>query len=167
MNSKRATIIFLSVLLLIALGLTFVITRSFLEPFAFAIILAVVFYPMHERMLQRIHRLPGSSSLLSTLLLVLLFGVPSFIIAVLAANEALVAAHYLGRRSIEEGGFPSLIVTLANRPLRYIGHWVDLSKYDLNAMISANAQKVSVWLVGFGANVLSGIARFITDALIT
>ena len=33
MNSKRATIIFLSVLLLIALGLTFVITRSFLEPF--------------------------------------------------------------------------------------------------------------------------------------
>src|ERR1035441_28869 len=107
MNSKRATIIFLSVLLLIALGLTFVITRSFLEPFAFAIILAVVFYPMHERILQRNKHRPGSSALLSTLLLVLLFGVPSFIIAVLAANEALVAAHYLSRRSFEEGGFAS------------------------------------------------------------
>ena len=34
-------------------------------------------------------------------------------------------------------------------------------------MISANAQKVSVWLVGFGANVLSGIARFVIDSLIT
>jgi len=167
MNSKRTTIIFLSVLLLIALGLTFVITRSFLEPFAFAIILAVVFYPMHERILQRNHRRPGSSALLSTLLLVLLFGVPSFIIAVLAANEALVAAHYLGRRSVEEGGFASLVMSLAKGPLSYVGRWVDLSKYDLNAMISANTQKVSVWLVGFGANVLSGIARFIIDALIT
>jgi len=167
MNSKRTTIIFLSVLLLIALGLTFVITRSFLEPFAFAIILAVVFYPMHERILQRNHRRPGSSALLSTLLLVLLFGVPSFIIAVLAANEALVAAHYLGRRSVEEGGFASLVMSLAKGPLSYVGRWVDLSKYDLNAMISANTQKVSVWLVGFGANVLSGIAHFIIDALIT
>ena len=95
MNSKRATIIFLSALLLIVLGLTFVITQSFLKPFAFAIILAVVFYPLHERILRRNKGRPGSSALLTTLLLLLLFGVPSFIIAVLAANEALVAAHYL------------------------------------------------------------------------
>src|SRR5271167_4122135 len=167
MNSKRTTIIFLSVLLLIVLGLAFVITQSFLKPFASAIILAVVFYPLHERILRWNKRRTGRSALLSTLLLILFFAVPSFIIAVLAANEALAAAHYLGRRSVEEGGFPSLVMTVAEGPLRYIGHWVDLSKYDLKAMINANAQKVSVWLVGFGANVLSGVARFITDALIT
>ena len=109
----------------------------------------------------------GSSALLSTLLLILVFAVPSFIIAVLAANEALEAAHYLSRRSVEEGGFPSLVMTVADRPIRYVGHWVDLSKYDLRAMVSSNAQKVSVWLVGFGANVLSGVARFVVDALIT
>jgi predicted PurR-regulated permease PerM len=167
MHSKRTTIIFLSVLLLIALGLTFVITRSFLEPFAFAIILAVVCYPLHERLLRWNKRRVGSSALLSTLLLILVFAVPSFIIAVLAANEALGAAHYLGRRSVEEGGFPSLVMALADRPIRYVGRWVDLSKYDFRAMISSNAQKVSVWLVGFGATVLSGVARFIVDSLIT
>jgi len=167
MNSKRTTIIFLSVLLLFALGLTFIITRSFLKPFAFAIILAVVFYPLHERILRWNKQRAGRSALLSTLLLILLFGVPAFIVTVLAANEALEAAHYLGRRSAEEGGFPSLVMTLADRPIRYAGHWIDLSRYDLRAMVSTNAQKVSVWLVGFGANVLSGIARFIVDALIT
>ncbi len=167
MNSKRTTIIFLSLLLLFALGLAFVITQSFLKPFAFAIILAVVFYPLHERILRWNKQRVGTSALLSTLLLILLFGVPSFIIAVLAANEALAAAHYLGRRSVEEGGFPSLVMTLADPPLRYVGRWVDLSKYDLRAMISANAQKVSVWLVGFGANVLGGVARFFIDSLIT
>src|SRR5271157_2585113 len=167
MNNKRTTLIFLSVLLLSALALTFVIIESFLRPIAFAIILAVVFYPLHERLLRWNKRRVGSSALLSTLLLILLFAVPSFIIAVLAANEAFAAAHYLSRRSVEEGGFPSLVMTVADRPLRYLGHWIDLSKYDLKAMVSANAQKVSVWLVGFGANVLSGIARFVTDALIT
>ncbi len=167
MKNKRTTIIFLSVLLAIALALTFIITQSFLRPIAFAIILAVVFYPLHERLLHWNKRRAGSSALLSTLALVLLFAVPSFIIAVLAANEALSAAHYLSRRSAAEGGFTSFVMTLADRPLHYVGHWIDLSKYDFNAMISANAQKVSVWLVGFGANVLSGVARFVVDALIT
>jgi len=167
MHSKRTTVIFLSVLLLIALALSFVITRSFLKPFAFAIILAVVCYPAHERLLRWNKRRVGSSALLSTLVLILVFAVPSFIISVLAANEALEAARYLSRRSVEEGGFPSLVMALADRPIRYVGHWIDLSKYDFQAMISSNAQKVSVWLVGFGANVLSGLARFIVDSLIT
>ena len=167
MYSKRATIIFLSALLLIALGLTFVITQPFLRPLAFAIILAVVFYPLHDRLLRWNKQRAGSSALLSTLLLLLVFAVPSFIITVLAANEALVAAHYLGRRSVEEGGFTSLVMSIADRPVRYLGHWVDLSKDDFRAIISSHAQKVSVLLVGFGASLLGGIARFITDALIT
>ena len=121
MNTKRATIIFLSALLLIVLVLAFVITRSFLKPIAFAIILAVVFYPLHERILRWKSWAVGQfSALMSTLLLILLFAVPGFIIAVLAANEALTAAHYLGRRSVEEGGFPSLVLTLAKGPLSYI-----------------------------------------------
>jgi predicted PurR-regulated permease PerM len=167
MYSKRTTIIFLSVLVLIALALSFVITRSFLKPFAFAIILAVVFYPAHERILRWNKGRVSGSALLSTLLLILLFGVPTCIISILAANEALSAAHYLGRRSMEEGGFATLVMTIADRPIRYVGHWIDLSKYDIRAMISSNAQKASVLLVGFGANLLSGVARFVTDALIT
>ena len=54
MHTRRTTIIFLTALLLIVLGLAFVITQSFLKPFAFAIILAIVFYPLHERILSRI-----------------------------------------------------------------------------------------------------------------
>jgi predicted PurR-regulated permease PerM len=167
MHTRRTTIIFLSALLLIVLGLAFVITRSFLKPFAFAIILAIVFYPLHERFLILNKNRAGRSALCSTLLLILLFAVPSFIIAVLAANEALSAAHYLTRRSVEEGGFPALVMTLAQGPLSYVGRWIDISKYDLQAVISANAQRVSVWLVGFGASVLSGAARFVIDSLIT
>jgi len=167
MTSKRTTIVFLVTLILIVLGFTFVITQPFLRPFAFAIILAVVFYPLHELILRWTKQRSGSASLLSTLLLILLFGVPTLIITMLAANEALTAAHYLGRRSAEEGGFTLFAMTLVDRPLQFVGRWVDLPKYDINNIIRSNAQKASVWMVGLGANVLSGVARFITDSLIT
>ena len=167
MNRKRTTIIFLVALLLLALVLSLMITWHFLKPFAFAVILAVVFYPVHRYMLRVTKGRRGLSALLSTLAVLLLFGVPAFIIATLAANEALTAAHYLGRRSAEEGGLTQFLVALAERPLRFIGHWVDLSHYDLKAVIASNAQKVSLGMVGFGAAVLSNIAQFTVDALIT
>ncbi|HZP23357.1 MAG TPA: AI-2E family transporter [Terriglobales bacterium] len=167
MNRKRSTVIFLSALVLLALVLTFIITRPFVKPLAFAVILAVVFYPLHNRVLRLTRQRRGLSALLATLAVVLLFGVPAFIVTTLAANEALTAAHYLGRRSAEEGGFTQFATMLAQRPLQFVGRWVDLSHYDLRAIISSNAQKVSLGMVGFGAAILGNLARFTVDALIT
>ena len=166
-NKKRSTIIFLSALVLVALCLSIVITWHFLRPFAFAVILAVVFYPLHERMLRFTKGRNGWGALLSTLTVALVFGVPAFIIATVGANEALNAAHYLSRRSAEEGGFTSFASNILQAPLHYVGHWIDLSKYDLHAIISSNAQKVSLGMVGFGAAILSNLARFTVDSLIT
>ena len=168
MNSKRATIIFLSALVLLALVLAIIITWPFAKPFAFAVILAVVFYPLHNLVLRVTKQRRGLAATLSTLLVILLFGVPAFVITMLAANEALTAAHYLSRRSAAEGGFQQFALLLAARPVgSFLGRWIDLSHYDLRAIIAANAQKVSLAMVGFGATVLSNLARFTVDALIT
>ena len=167
MYSKRQTIIFLSALVLLVLALAVVITWHFLRPFAFAIILAVVFYPLHERMLRLTKGRSGLGSLLSTLTVILLFGLPAFLITTMGANEAFSAAHYLSRRSAEEGGFTMFVTTVVSRPVDYIGHWIDLSKYDLHAIISSNVQKISLGMVGFGAAVFSNLARLTIDALIT
>jgi predicted PurR-regulated permease PerM len=167
MNSKRTTIIFLASLVILVLGLAIMITRPFLQPFAFAVILAVVFFPVHERILRIFKTRHGLASLMSTLAVMLLFGVPAFIIVTLGANEAMNVAHYLSRRSAEEGGFTLFLMNVASGPLRFIGRWIDLSKYDVHAIINSNAQKVSLSLVGVGAEVLSNLARFTVDALIT
>lgn len=167
MNSKRATIIFLSALVLLALGLAIVITRPFFRPLAFAIILAIVFYPLHNLSLRLTRQRRGLSTLLSTLAVMLLFGVPGFIITTLAAKEALTAAHYLGQRSAEEGGLAQFAMVLAQRPLQFIGRWVDLSRYDVHAIIANNAQKVSLGLVGIGTDILRNLARFTVDSIIT
>jgi len=167
MNNKRTTIIFLATLVVLVLGLAIIITWPFLHPFAFAVILAVVFFPAHERILRAFKQRRGIAALVSTLAVMLLFGVPAFIIVTLGANEALSAAHYLSRRSAEEGGFTLFLMNLATGPLHFIGRWVDLSKYDVHTVINSNVQKVSLSLVGMGATVLSNLARFTINALIT
>ena len=167
MYSKRTTIIFLLILLLIAVALACDITSDFIRPVAFAIILGVVFYPLHEHMLRWTRHRAGLASLLTTLALLFLFGIPVVIILLMAANEAFAVAHFLSHKSAEQGGFSAFVMNLADQPLRFIGRWIDLTKFDINAMIRGNMQRMSVWTFGFGAGVLGNFARFIGSFLIT
>jgi len=167
LKNKRQTIVFLSALVLLVLVLAIVITWHFLRPFAFAVILAVVFYPVHEHMLRFTKGRTGTAALLSTLAVILVFGVPAFVITTIGANEAFGAAHYLGRKSAEEGGFTIFATRLLSGPVTYVGHWIDLSKFDIHTIIASNVQKISLGMVGFGAAVFSNLARLAVDALIT
>jgi predicted PurR-regulated permease PerM len=166
MYSKRTTLWFLVILTLIVLGFAFVITRPFLYPLAAAIILAVVFHPAYQRILEWTKGRPGKASLLSTLALLFLFGVPVFIIIVLVAKEAVTAANYLTRQSAEQGGFALFLTTVADRGLKFVGRWIDVSKYDIGGAVTSHVQQVGVWVLGSGALILSNFASLIVESLI-
>jgi len=165
MYSKRTTLWFLGILTLIVLGFAFVLTRPFLYLFAAAIILAVVFYPAYQRILGWTKGKPGKASLLSTLALLFLFAVPAFIIVVLVAKEAVAAAHYLTRQSAEQGGFALFVTTVAERGLKFLGRWVDVSKYDIRGAVTSHVQQAGVWVLGSGALILSNFASLIAESL--
>jgi predicted PurR-regulated permease PerM len=165
MYRKQTTLWFLGILTLIVLGFAFVITRPFLYPFVAATILAVVFYPAYQRILEWTKGKPGKASLLSTLALLFLFAVPFFIIIVLVAKQAVAAAQYLTRQSAEQGGFPLFVTTVAERSLKFLGRWIDLSKYDIRAVVTSHVQQAGVWVLGSGALVLSHVASLIAQSL--
>jgi predicted PurR-regulated permease PerM len=167
MYSRRTTLWFLGITLLIVVGCALVITRPFLYPIASAIILAVVFYPAHERILRWTKGKPGSASLLSTLALLFLFCVPVLIILTVAANEAVSAAQYLTRKSAAEGGFTGFVTIMAERVLLLVGRWVDVSKFNIRGAINSHVQQAGVWILGSGATILSGFARFTVNSIIT
>ena len=167
MYSRRTTLWFLGILTLFVVVAAFVITRPFLRPLAFAIVLAVIFHPIHQRILTWTKRRSGLAALLSTLTLLFVFGVPIFILISLAANEAVSAAQYLTRKSAAEGGFTLFLTTLAERALRFMGHWVDLSKYDIRGAITKNVQQAGVWILGSGASIVGGFASLLVSTLIT
>src|SRR5271156_1927975 len=158
MYSKRTTLWFLAILTLIVLGFAFFITRPFLYPFAAATILAVVFCPAYKKILAWTKGRPGKASLLSTLALLFLFGVPVFIVIVLVAREAVSAAEYLTRQSAEQGGFALFLSTIAERGLKFIGRWIDVSKYDIRGAVTSHVQQTGVWVLGSGALILSNVA---------
>ena len=166
MYSKPTTLWFLGILTLVVLGFAFAITRPFLYPFAAAIILAVVFYPAHQRILGWTKGKPGKASLLSILALLFLFGVPVFIIIVLVAKEAVTAAQYLTRQSAEQGGFALFLTTVAERGLKFLGRWIDVSKYDIRGSVTSHVQQAGVWVLGSGASILGNFARLIAESLI-
>ncbi len=167
MYSKRTTLWFLGILTLIVLGFAFAIVRPFLYPFAAAIILTVVFYPAHQRILGWTKGKPGKASLLSILALLFFFGVPVFTIIVLVAKEAGTAAQYLMRQSAEQGGFALFLTTVAQRGLKFLGRWVDVSKYDIRGAVTSDVQQAALWVLRSKASILSSFASLIAGSLLT
>jgi len=166
MYSRTTSLWFLGISVLIVFWFAFVITRPFLYPVAFAIILAVVFYPAHERILKWTKNKPGVASLLSTLVLLFVFCVPLMIVVTLATNEAIGAAQHLTRMSAAEGGFSGFITFLADRATLFAGNWIDVSKYDVRGTIRSHVQQAGVWLLGSSASILGGFVRMAFNAVI-
>ena len=95
----------------------------------------------------------------------LLFGVPVFVIILLVAKEAVTAAQYLTRQSAEQGGFALFLTTVAERGLKFLGRWVDVSKYNIRGAVTSHVQQASVWVLGSGARILSNFASLEAESL--
>lgn len=165
MDKKTRVLIFLLSLLAVTLAFTYVISEPFLKPVAFAAILAIAAYPLHERVQKEI-KSPGWAAFMSTLLLILVFLVPLTLLMIRASNEAVSAAQRLSEKSASEGGFVPFVMQLADRPMAFIGRYIDVSRVDLKAQLAARLNSISGFLLRAGAVVLGNVVGFIGDALI-
>ena len=165
MDKRTQALIFLVCLLAVTLAFGYVIAAPFLKPVAFAAILAIAAFPMHERVQGKIPK-PGWAALVSTLLIILFFLVPLTLLLLKASNEAIAAGQMLGEKSASEGGFGPFVMSLLDRPMQWLGRYFDVSGIDLKAQIAARLNSISVLTLRAGAVVLGNIAGFVTDALI-
>lgn len=159
MTAKDATFWFLASLLLLFGAVALLIVWPFLRPLAGAIIVAVIFFPAYERILRWTGRRPTWASLITTLAIIVLFLFPVSLILLKATNEAIMAAQRLSALSSEQGGFGSFVMTLAERPLQFIGRFVDVSKFDVRTAISSNLQRGAYMILSSGAAILGSLAR--------
>ncbi|MCS6806150.1 MAG: AI-2E family transporter [Acidobacteriota bacterium] len=166
MTQKRATLIFLIVLTTIVVYLCYLIARPFLKPILFAIVLAIIFYPIHDR-IERLIRRPSAAAAISTLLVVVLIVVPSVLVGMAVTEELRSLYQSLRQRSLEGGGWGPYFTDLIERPLGWIGQYVDVSEFDLRAEILQRLQQVSAFLVALAASVVNNIASVLGHAVIT
>src|SRR5437016_4043898 len=161
-----ASVLFLLALLVGALGVAFWLFRSFLQPLAFATVIAIGFYPVYLGV-TRIVRGPNKSALLATFIVLLIFVLPALLIASAAGGELIKAARYFGDRSTQEGGPVAYLGEKEQSALRWLAKYVDVEELHLEETVANLPSQVSKVLLAAGTRLVGGLAGFAGNAILT
>jgi predicted PurR-regulated permease PerM len=164
-RKQEATVLFLLVLAAIALYFCFLIIRPFLSPIFLAVVLAIVFYPVHTRIQARIRK-PSTAAVLSTVLVILAFVAPVIGLGIVISRETSALYKLLDDRSTEQGGWNPYVMHAIERVVQWAGQYVDLSNLDLRGTALRWLQQVSRYLFSWGAHVVGNFVSFIATAVV-
>jgi len=163
MDSKKITLWFLASLIVLFGAVALLIAWPFLRSVAAGVIVAVIFHPLHAKVLRRMRRRRTWAALVTTLGIVFLFLFPVTLILLKGTNEAIGAAQRLSWLTAEQGGIGQFVFAMAERPLHFFGRFVDLSQFDIHTALTNGIQRMSLSVLSSGASVLGVLARFTAD----
>ena len=166
MAKKRITIIFLLILTLFALYLCYLLFQPFLNPLLSALVIAIVFFPVHNRM-HMVFRKPGVAALMSTMLVTLIIILPAILILAAVTKEVSSLIAVIDQKSTESGGFSPYVNHLIEGPMNWLNQYIDLSQFNLSETIRSRLEGLSRFLLAQLANIVGGVTSFIVDAVIT
>ena len=167
MERKQATTtFFLLALSAIALYFCYVIARPFLSPVFSAVMMAIVFHPVHARIQAHI---PGrnTAALISTILVLLALIVPAVGLLVVVSQEVRGLYQLLNERSAAQGGWSPWVMHLMEHLASWAGRYIDLSTLDLRGALLRWLEQIIRSLLSWGAWAASNIISFVADAVIT
>ncbi len=157
---------FLLALLVGALGVAFWLFHSFLQPLAFAAVIAIGFYPLYLGV-SRLVRGPNRAALLATFIVLLIFVLPALLIGSAAGGELIKAARYFGDRSTREGGPVAYLEEKQQGALRWLGKYVDVEELHMEDAVANLPGQVSRVLLAVGTGLVGGLAGFAGNAILT
>ncbi|HXF06506.1 MAG TPA: AI-2E family transporter [Blastocatellia bacterium] len=162
---KRETVAtaFLVAVILGVLYLCFLMVSPFLSVLAWAIVLAIVFYPLHRRMLRFIRR-PGIGALVSCLVVSGIVIAPTVLMVMALVGELADAYQLIEKRvlsgvwrfSLEPGQS-----TFLSRSIGWLNRYVDLSEVNLPSLILTNLQRLSTLLVNKSTQIIQQFSTFV------
>ena len=166
MVRKRVTVGFLFALAALSLYFCYLLFQPFLKPLLSAVVIAVVFFPLHIH-IQRMVRNTSLAAFLSTTIVLLLIIVPA--IAVLLAIKSEIADLYslIDQKQAESGGLSPYVSKLLEKPIEWIGRYVDLSQIDVRGSLLGRLRELSAFIVAEGWMLVGGVTNFIVNAVIT
>src|SRR5262249_51711461 len=161
-----ANTLFLLVLAAIALYFCFLIIRPFLSPIFLAVMLAIVFHPVHVR-IQAHFRKPNAAALLSTVLVILAFVVPVVGLGVVISRETRALYQFLNERSAEQGGWNPYVMHSMERVAGWAGRYIDLSQLDLRGTILHWLEQISQYLLSWGTHIVGNFVAFSATTVVS
>lgn len=166
MSKRQTAFLFLAGLTAIAAFFCVLLLTPFLKAIVFSAIVAIIFYPLHER-IHRWIRQRDVAAAISTSLVVLLISTASIFLAASITRE--LRGVY---RSLSSPGSAAnnAIIGFSRFIERFIAiasGYLPASVADLHTAISAQAEKMISGLLNFTATMLGGLASFAIEAAIS
>jgi len=162
---KWAAIVCLMGLAVVALYLCYLIARPFLGPLLIAVMLAIVFYPLHVRV-QRFCPRPNAAAAVSTTLVILLVTIPMVLLGISVSRELRAVVQLLREQSWSLGRVSPYLVEWGGDLLRRMGDHMDLSQFDPQATILRSAEQASRYLFSIGAAAVTNLLSFVLNSVV-
>lgn len=169
MNQRQLFAVGFFAVLLVLLYQIAIIFRPFLLPMLWAVILAHVTFPVHQRLAALLGNREAASATVLTIAIIGLVVVPLVMLTVLLIQEASVA-YATAKAWIESGGLKRLPGEISRLPLLgsyvqpLIGRFI-VSRGDVEAFVLQNVKGLSGFLVeqitGFAANAFLLLVNFL------
>jgi predicted PurR-regulated permease PerM len=160
-----ASTIFLLALAAPALYFCYLIASPFRAPVFLALMLAVVFHPVHVRIQEHI-RGKNAPALISTILVVAVVIIPATGLGVVVLKETRGLYNLLNQRSAEQGGWNPYVMHSVDRFLGWAGQYVDVSTLDLRGALLRRLEQIGQFLISWGAQAVSDIVSFFTATVV-
>lgn len=170
---KKEHIFLIFILLLASLSFYYLyrILSPFLTSILWAILLAIVFYPVFTRLQRLLKKKEVLPALIMTLFVVLLIVLPAGLLIIALANEVIDFYHHL-EELIKTGRLQSYLIQMSELPLLRGGleklrQYVDLSQADPLHFLLKNVQQISAFLLNQTSNLLKSISTFVVSFFFT
>jgi predicted PurR-regulated permease PerM len=156
-----ASTLFLLALAALAVYFCYLIASPFRAPIFLAVMIAVVFHPVHVRIQQHIKGV-NAAALISTILVVIVVIIPATGLGVVVLKEIRGLYDLLSQKSAEQGGWNPYVTHFADRFLGWLGQYVDVSTLDLRGALVLRLDQISQFLISWGAQAVSDVVSFST-----
>ncbi|MGB9466009.1 MAG: AI-2E family transporter [Candidatus Acidiferrum sp.] len=140
------------------------IVAPFLVPLAWSAVLAIFFYPLHEKIMRKMK--PTQAALASTLGVTLLLIVPALLVLVLTAREALDATARLQSALAVHGQGPSEGLILRGEEWLRIRLPESWRAMDISDPLQQAAERIASFLGAAFAGLLKNLVTFFVDLFI-
>jgi predicted PurR-regulated permease PerM len=149
----------------LALYVCYLIARPFLSPVFLAVMIAIVFHPIHVRVQSHI-RGRNAAALISTFLVLVVVIVPAVGLGVVVSQEMTGLYLLLNEKSAEQGGWNPYLMHAVERLLGWVGQYINVPTLDVRGALLRWLEQISRFLLSWGAQVVSNIISFLVEAVV-
>jgi predicted PurR-regulated permease PerM len=168
-KSKLARWVGLLAATFIALYLCWAMLQPFIEVLLWAVVLVIVFMPVHRRVVARVGS-PGWSALLSCLLVVVVILVPLTLVTLAIVREMTHIAQSLQPQPGDAAGAqPGLASLLGNaspyldRALAWAGQYIDLEQFNSQQFVADRLKSLGGAIAGRTLGFVGGAVGFVVE----